>query len=201
MPDPALPFGPVTLTGRHVQLVPLSAGHAEALSAAVQDGRVWELWYTAVPSPAEMAGEVDRRLRLEAAGSTVPFAVLDGPGGRVAGMTAYLNVDAANRRVEVGSTWYAARVRRTGLNTEAKLLLLGHAFDALGCIAVELRTHAMNRDSRRAIERLGAKLDGVLRSHQVIRNGTLRDTAVYSITAAEWPAVRANLQWQLDRPR
>ena len=201
MPAPALPFGPVTLTGGHVQLVPLSTGHVDALAAAVRDGRAWELWYTAVPSPGEMAAEVDRRLRLQAGGSTVPFAVLDGPGGRVVGMTAYLNVDAANRRVEVGSTWYAARVRRTGLNTEAKLLLLGHAFDALACIAVELRTHAMNRDSRRAIERLGAKLDGVLRSHQVIRNGTLRDTAVYSITAAEWPAVRANLQWQLDRPR
>ncbi len=201
MPDPAFPFGPVTLTGRQVQLVPLSAGHVDGLAAAVQDGRAWELWYTAVPSPGEMAAEVDRRVRLGAAGSMVPFAVLDGPGGRVAGMTAYLNVDAANRRVEVGSTWYAARVRRTGLNTEAKLLLLGHAFDALGCIAVELRTHAMNRDSRRAIERLGAKLDGVLRSHQVGRNGTLRDTAVYSVTAAEWPAVRANLAWELARPR
>ena len=201
MPAATSPFGPATLTGRHVQLVPLSTGHVGALAAAVEDGRAWELWYTAVPSPGEMASEVDRRLRLQATGSTVPFAVLDGPGGRVVGMTAYLNVDATNRRVEVGSTWYAARVRRTGLNTDAKLLLLGHAFDALGCIAVELRTHAMNRDSRRAIERLGAKLDGVLRSHQVCRNGTLRDTAVYSVTAAEWPAVRANLQWQLDRPR
>ena len=201
MPDAAPLFGPVTLTGRHVQLVPLSADHADGLMVAVQDGRVWELWYTAVPSPDGMAAEVDRRLRLQAGGSMVPFAVLDGPGGRVVGMTTFMNIDVANRRVEVGSTWYAARVRRTGLNTEAKLLLLGHAFDALACIAVELRTHAMNRDSRRAIERLGAKLDGVLRSHQVSRNGTLRDTAVYSVTAAEWPTVRANLRWQLDRPR
>ncbi len=131
----------------------------------------------------------------------MPFAVLDGPGGRVAGMTAYLNVDAANRRVEVGSTWYAALVRRTGLNTEAKLLLLGHAFDTLGCVAVERRTHALNRDSRRGIQRLGAKLHGVLRLHQVSRIGTLRDTAVYRVTAAEWPTMRANLRWQLERPR
>ncbi len=201
MPDPTHPSSPVTLTGQYVQLVPLSADHIDGLVAAVQDGRMWELWYTAVPSPDEMAAEVCRRLVLQAGGSTVPFTVLDGPGGRVAGMTAYMNVDAVNRRVEVGSTWYAARVRRTGLNTEAKLLLLGHAFDALACIAVEFRTHVMNRDSRRAIERLGAKLDGVLRSHQISPNGTLRDTAVYSVTAAEWPAVRANLQWQLGRLR
>lgn len=193
-------FGPITLTGRHVQLVPLSVDHHDGLVAAVSDGRVWELWYTAVPSPDGMAAEIARRLRLAEAGGMVPFAVLDGPGGRVVGMTTYLNVDAVNRRVEIGATWYAASVRRTPLNTEAKLLLLGHAFDGLACIAVEFRTHHLNHASRRAIERLGAKLDGVLRSHQVV-GGALRDTCVYSITAAEWSAVRTHLRWQLDRPR
>jgi RimJ/RimL family protein N-acetyltransferase len=116
-------------------------------------------------------------------------------------MTTYMNADAANRRVEIGSTWYAASAQRTPLNTECKLMLMRHAFDALGCIAVELRTHFMNRRSRAAIERLGAKLDGVLRSHMRMADGSLRDTAVYSVTAAEWPAVRANLEWQLARPR
>ncbi len=116
-------------------------------------------------------------------------------------MTTYMNVDAANRRVEIGSTWYAKSVQRSGLNTEAKLLLLGHAFDTLDCIAVEFRTHFMNHQSRRAIERLGAKLDGILRSHQIAPNGTLRDTCVYSIIAPEWPTVRAHLQWLLEKPR
>jgi RimJ/RimL family protein N-acetyltransferase len=116
-------------------------------------------------------------------------------------MSTYMNVDGANRRVEIGSTWYAQRVQRTPLNTECKLLLLAHAFDRLDCIAVEFRTHRLNTQSRRAIERLGAQLDGMLRSHQISPNGSLRDTAVYSIIAAEWPTVRSHLQFQLDRPR
>ena len=114
-------------------------------------------------------------------------------------MTTYLNIDAAGPRVEVGATWYARSVQRTALNTEAKLLLLAHAFDTLGCLAVEFRTHVLNVQSRRAIERLGAKLDGILRSHQRMRNGTIRDTAVYSVVPSEWPAVRAHLEWQLKR--
>jgi RimJ/RimL family protein N-acetyltransferase len=130
----------------------------------------------------------------------LPFTVFDADG-RIAGMTTYMNADAANRRVEIGSTWYARRVQRTPLNTECKLMLLIHAFDALDCIAVEFRTHRMNTQSRRAIERLGAQLDGMLRSHQISPNGSLRDTAVYSIVAVEWPTVRANLQFQLERPR
>jgi len=116
-------------------------------------------------------------------------------------MTTYMNIDNVNRRVEIGSTWYARRVQRSALNTEAKLLLLTHAFDALGCIAVEFRTHFMNQQSRRAIERLGAKLDGILRCHSVAANGTLRDTCVYSVIATEWPTVRAHLAWELERPR
>ena len=147
-----------------------------------------------------MAAEIERRLALQAAGSMLPFTVLDA-GGRIAGMTTYMNIDAANRRVEIGSTWYAQRVQRTALNTECKRMLLGHAFETLDCIAVEFRTHRLNTQSRRAIERLGAQLDGILRAHLRAADGTLRDTGVYSITAAEWPAVRAHLDWQLRRPR
>ena len=192
---------PVTLSGRHVELVPLSREHRGALAEAVSDGELWRLWYTNIPTPDGMAAEIDRRLALQVAGSMVPFTVLDGPGGSPVGMTTYMNIDAAGPRVEIGSTWYAARVQRTLLNTEAKLLLLAHAFDRFDCLAVELRTHVMNHASRRAIERLGAKLDGVLRCHQRMRDGTLRDTCVYSITASEWPTVRSHLDWQLEKPR
>ena len=191
---------PATLRGRHVKLVPLALEHEPALIEAAQDGELWRLWYTSVPAPEEMRAEIERRLALRAKESMLPFTVLD-ETGVVVGMTAYMHVDAANRRLEIGSTWYAGRVQRTGLNTEAKLLLLAHAFECLGCIAVEFRTHFMNHQSRSAIERLGAKLDGVLRNHQLLKDGTLRDTCVYSIVAAEWPAVRAHLRWQLDRPR
>jgi RimJ/RimL family protein N-acetyltransferase len=191
---------PITLTGRHARLVPLASEHGAALQQAALDGELWRLWYTAVPSPEGMAAEIDRRLRLQAAGSMLPFTVLD-PSGTPVGMSTYMNIDAAHRRVEIGSTWYAARVQRTPLNTECKLLLLGHAFDALECIAVEFRTHRFNQQSRRGIERLGAQLDGILRNHQRASNGTLRDTCVYSITADEWPTVQTHLRWQLDKPR
>lgn len=191
---------PVTLTGRHAALVPLSAAHLAGLSAAAQDGELWRLWYTMIPSPQGMAAEIERRLALQAKGTMQPFTVLDAAGD-VAGMTTYMNVDAVNRRVEIGSTWYAKRVQRTPLNTECKLMLLRHAFDTLDCIAVEFRTHRFNTQSRRAIERLGAQLDGMLRAHQIAPNGTLRDTAVYSITAAEWPTVNAHLRYQLERAR
>ena len=130
----------------------------------------------------------------------VPFAVLD-PEGRAVGMTTYMNIDAANKRVEIGSTWYRASVQRSAINTQCKILLLTHAFEVLGCHAVEFRTHFVNVQSRRAIERLGAKLDGILRNHMVMANGTLRDTAVYSVIAGEWPTVKVNLSWMLDKPR
>jgi RimJ/RimL family protein N-acetyltransferase len=191
----------VTLAGRHVRLSPLAHAHHDGLVAAARDGALWNLWYTGVPSPETMAAEIDRRLGLAASGDMVPFTVFDAQGGGIAGMTTYMNIDRVHRRVEIGSTWYAGRVQRTALNTEAKLLLLGHAFDELGCIAVEFRTHFFNHQSRRAIERLGAKLDGILRCHQRARDGSLRDTCVYSIIAPEWPAVRAHLRWLLDRPR
>lgn len=191
---------PITLAGEHAVLEPLAAGHAEALAAACADGRLWELWYANVPRPEAMGDEIARRLALQKSGSMLPFVVRHKSTERLVGMTTYMNVDALNRRLEIGSTWYAAGVQRTPLNTECKLMLLRHAFESLGCIAVEWRTHFMNHRSRRAIERLGAKLDGVLRSHARLADGSLRDTAVYSVTAAEWPAVHANLAWQLRKP-
>ena len=191
---------PVTLTGTHATLVPLSVAQLADLVEATQDGELWKLWYTTVPSPDGMAREIDRRLGLFAAGSMLPFTVLDASGVPV-GMTTYMNLDAAAPRVEIGSTWYAARVQRTALNTDCKRMLLAHAFETLGCLAVELRTHVLNTQSRRAIERLGAKLDGVLRNHMRMPNGTLRDTVVYSIIDTEWPTVRAHLTWQLERER
>jgi N-acetyltransferase len=191
---------PVTLAGIHARLVPLEAAHAAGLADAVCDGELWKLWYTSIPTPEGMATEIARRLALQAQGSMLPFAVLDAAGTPV-GMTTYMNIDATHKRVEIGSTWYAKRVQRGPLNTECKRLLLGHAFEGLDCIAVEFRTHRFNTQSRRAIERLGAQLDGILRNHQRAANGSLRDTAVYSITAAEWPAVKAHLEWQLARPR
>lgn len=195
---PPVPIGPVTLVGRHVRLVPLAQEHRGALAAASADGALHRLWYTGVPSPDGMAAEIDRRLSLQATGMMVPFAVLDASGEAV-GMTTFCNIDHGNQRVEIGYTWYAARMQRTGLNTEAKLLLLSHAFETLGCIAVEFRTHFFNQQSRRAIERLGAKLDGILRHHTVGKDGVLRDTCVYSVIAPEWPAVRAHLRWQLEK--
>jgi len=191
---------PVTLEGVHATLVPLATEHEAGLIAAARDGDLWNLWYTSVPAPEKMGADIQRRLGLQASGSMLPFTVLDADGA-VAGETTYMNIDATHRRVEIGSTWYASRVQRTPLNTECKLMLLTHAFEALGCIAVEFRTHRLNTQSRRAIERLGAQLDGILRAHQRSPDGSLRDTAVYSITAAEWPAVRQHLRWQLQRPR
>jgi RimJ/RimL family protein N-acetyltransferase len=192
---------PITLRGAHAILVPLSPAHHDDLVEAVKDGELWKLWYTTIPEPAAMRAEIDRRLDLQSKGSMLPFAVLNPATGRAVGVTSYMNIDAANRRVEIGSTWYRHCVQRTALNTDCKLLLLTHAFESLYCIAVEFRTHFFNHQSRRGIERLGAKLDGVLRSHQIMPNTTLRDTCVYSIVAAEWPTVKAHLNFQFSRPR
>src|ERR1700732_3917373 len=192
---------PVTLSGPHAQLKPLSRDHLAGLTEAVKDGELWKLWYPLIPRAKDMGKEIDRRLGLQAAGAMLPWTVFDADG-KIAGMTTYMNVDTPNRRVEIGSTWYATRVQRSALNTQCKLLLLDHAFERLDCIAVEFRTHFFNHQSRRGIERLGAKLDGILRSHQIASNGTLRDTVVYSIIAAEWPTVKAHLTYQLnEKPR
>jgi RimJ/RimL family protein N-acetyltransferase len=192
---------PVSLRSERVNLEPLAQRHCDDLVEAVQDGALWTLWYTSVPSPETMQSDIERRLTLQAAGSMLPFTVIDNTSGHAVGMTTYMNIDSVNRRVEIGSTWYRRSVQRTSLNTQCKLLLLTHAFETLDCIAVEFRTHFFNRPSRNGIERLGAKLDGILRSHQLAANGTLRDTCVYSIIACEWSAVKANLAWQLNRPR
>jgi RimJ/RimL family protein N-acetyltransferase len=189
---------PVTLKGVHATVVPLSHEHLDGLIEAVKDGELWKLWYTFIPEPAKMKAEIDRRLELQNKGSMLPFTVIDPVGGRTAGMTTYMNIDAANRRVEIGSTWYRHCVQRTALNTECKLMLLTHAFEKLDCIAVEFRTHFFNQQSRRGIERLGAKLDGIMRNHMISSNGTFRDTCVYSIIVSEWPTVKSHLQFQLS---
>jgi N-acetyltransferase len=188
---------PITLSGRHATLEPLSQEHHDSLAEAVRDGELWKLWYTAVPSPEGMRDEIARRLGLQEQGSMLPFAVRSRASGKLVGMTTCMNIDANNRRVEIGSTWYAKSAQRTPLNTECKLLLLTHAFEALACIAVEFRTGFFNFASRRAIERLGAKQDGILRSHQRYADGSLRDTVSYSIIAQEWPAVKRHLQFKL----
>jgi RimJ/RimL family protein N-acetyltransferase len=195
-----MPFlSPVTLSGDLVTLQPLSREHEDGLTAAAADGELWNLWYTSVPAPGQMGAEIDRRLSLQAAGSMLPFTARRNDTGAVIGMTTFMNVDAANRHVEIGSTWNARSAQRTGTNTESKLLLLAHAFDTLDCIAVEFRTHWLNHQSRTAIARLGAKQDGVLRSHQLAKDGTVRDTVVFSIIAGEWPAVRNELRLRLAR--
>lgn len=189
---------PVTLQDSAVSLVPLGHDHRDALAEAVKDGELWNLWYTLIPGPEGMTAEIDRRLGLQEKGSMLPFTVLDKTqAGKPVGMTTYMNVDAANRRVEIGSTWYRKSVQRTALNKRCKLMLLSYAFEQLDCIAVEFRTHFFNHQSREAILRLGAKQDGILRNHQMAGNGTLRDTVVFSILPAEWPTVKAHLRHRL----
>jgi RimJ/RimL family protein N-acetyltransferase len=201
-PDSQANFTSVpVLRGDYVSLEPLAREHAADLAEATKDGELWQLWYTTVPSPEEMPGEIERRLKLLEAGSMLPFAVRVQPSNELVGMTTFMNIDAKSRHVEIGSTWYARRVQRSALNTECKLMLLTYAFETLDCIAVEFRTHIANRQSRAGIERLGAKLDGILRNHQIMPNGTLRDTCVYSIINSEWPVVKAHLEWQLAMPR
>ena len=191
---------PITLSDTAVTLAPLSQGHAADLIEAAADGELWKLWYTTIPAPDGVEAEIDRRLGLMDEGSMLPFAILT-PEGKAVGMTTYMNIDADNKRLEIGSTWYRKSVQRGPMNTQVKRLMLTHAFEALGCNAVEFRTHFMNHQSRAAIERLGAKLDGVLRSHMVMADGSLRDTCVYSILAHEWPTVKTHLTWQLEKPR
>ena len=193
----------IELHGQNMALVPLSLKHRDDLVEAVKDGELWRHWYTFIPTPEKMNDEILRRLKLHEQGSMLPFAVLR--DGKAVGMTTYMNMDAANQRVEIGSTWYRANVQRSSLNTECKRLLLAHAFEQLHCIAVEFRTHFFNQQSRKAIERLGAKLDGILRNHAINTHpdavGALRDTCVYSILNTEWPSVKAHLDYQLSRTR
>jgi len=190
---------PVRLTGDLVTLEPLGPEHHDALVAAASDGRLWEHWYTAVPSPEGMAADIESRLAMQAAGTMLPFVVRRLSDGVVVGESTYCNVEAEVPRVEVGYTWTAQSAQRTGVNAESKLLLLTYAFEELGCLAVEFRTHWHNHQSRTAIARLGAKQDGILRNHKRMRDGSLRDTVVFSILDTEWPAVRSGLRYRLDR--
>lgn len=166
---------------------------------AVSDGELWRLWYTLVPSPKAMAKEIDKRLQLKHEQRMIPFTVICKQTAAPVGMTTFLNLEPDNKRLEIGGTWYRASVQKTAINTECKSMLLAHAFETLRSNAVEFRTHVLNRRSRQSIERLGAKLDGILRHHMILPNGTLRDTCVYSILLSEWQTVKANLFHLLHR--
>lgn len=191
---------PVALTGpQWVRLEPLTVDHIAEVADASADGDGGSLWFTTAPAPDTAEAWVHRMLDMQAGDQGVTYVVRRLTDGKLVGSTSFFRVDAPNRRLEIGHTWYSGSVRRTGVNTETKLLMLGHAFEALGCVAVEFRTHFFNSTSREAIERLGAKLDGVLRSHQLLPDGSRRDTVVYSILDIEWPAVRANLRFRLSR--
>ncbi|MBG7618848.1 GNAT family N-acetyltransferase [Herbaspirillum sp. AP02] len=192
-------LSPITLKGQFATVEPLHHEHHDALIAAVSDGKLWKLWYTAIPKPENMRAEIERRLQLQQQGSMLPFVIRRNDTGALCGMTTYMNADVAHRRVEIGSTWYAASAQRTGINTECKLMMLTHAFEDMHCIAVEFRTHWMNQQSRAAIARLGAKQDGILRNHQRMPDGSYRDTVVFSIIESEWPTVRRHLQFKLGR--
>jgi RimJ/RimL family protein N-acetyltransferase len=192
---------PVTLKGEHATLEPLGPEHESALRDTAADGELWRLWYTSVAPPERMADYISLALDMRERLGAMPFVVRARATGDLVGCTRYFNVDATNRRLEIGHTWYAKRAQRNAINTECKLLLLTHAFETLGCIAVEFRTHWFNHASRAAIERLGAKQDAVLRNHQLLPDGSKRDTVVFSIIDGEWPAVRRHLRFQLDRPR
>ncbi|MCE4537040.1 GNAT family N-acetyltransferase [Pelomonas sp. P7] len=195
------PVEPVTLAAGPIRLVPLTLDHVPGLQAAAADGELWQLRFTSVPEPAQTRAYVEAALAGQAAGHRLPFAVLDAATGEVLGSTSYHDIVPAIARLEIGYTWYAARVQRTAVNTTAKLLLLTHAFETLGAALVGWRTDNFNHASQRAIERLGAKRDGVLRHHALRRDGTVRDTVMYSLTAGEWPEVKAHLNWQLTRQR
>ncbi|WP_133179111.1 GNAT family N-acetyltransferase [Shewanella decolorationis] len=187
------------LTGEHVVLEPLSLSHVAALSLAVMDGELWQLWFTSVPEPSAMKAYVLKALEEKARGESFPFAVRDRVSGEVVGCTRLCHWEKEHRHVEIGYTWYAKRAQRTGINTEAKLLLLTFAFESLNAIAVEFRTHWHNQASRQAIARLGAKQDGVLRNNKILKDGTIRDTVVYSIIDSEWMTVKQNLIFRLQQ--
>jgi len=192
---------PVTLRGERVTIEPLARDHVDALRAVARDGELWRLWFTSVPAPEGVERYVDTALSWRDTKDAMPFVVRENTSGDVVGCTRYFNVEAEHRRLEIGYTWYAQRVQRSAVNTECKLLLLGHAFETLKCIAVEFRTSWFNFRSRDAIARLGAKQDGVLRNHQITPGGVYRDTVVFSILESEWPSVERNLRFMLDRPR
>ena len=192
-------ISPITLTGNLVRLEPIALSHEQGLIEATQDGKLWQLWFTSVPNPAQVAEFITTALDLQRTDSTLAFSIVEISTGRILGSTRFCNIDIKNRRLEIGYTWYRQSVQRTGVNTECKLLLLQHAFEQLQCIAVEFRTNWHNHKSRAAIARLGAKQDGVLRQHQLMPDGQYRETVVFSILNSEWPAVQAQLLWNQRR--
>lgn len=192
-------ISPVSLQGQIIDLVPLNASHIEGIKTAAADGALWQLFFTTVPSPALTQQWLDIALNAQQLGKALPFAVVRKTDGKIIGSTRYCNIDRANRRLEIGYTWYAQSMQRSGVNTECKHLLLTHAFEVLDCIAVEFRTDWFNRKSQAAIERLGAKRDGVLRNHTILPNGRIRDTVVYSILQNEWSGVKQNLEFLLNK--
>ena len=192
-------FDPITLKGQLVTLRPLAVTDADEMTAAASDGKLWELWYTSVPKPEETKAFIDTAIKETQAGLANAFAVVSNQTGKVVGTTRFLNLAPADRRLEIGYTFYAQSVQRTGINTETKYLLLKHVFETLHCNAVEFRTHWHNQASRNAIARLGAKQDGVLRNHRVMPNGTLRDTVVFSIIKNEWSSVKTHLEFLMAR--
>lgn len=197
-PEKYEPWPPYSsLTGSHAELVLLGHEHAADLAVATNDGALHELWYTSVPHSDDISDEINRRLELRQLGMMLPYAVLETKTGKAVGMTTFMNIDAAARRVEIGSTWYRKSVQRSTINTECKMLLLAYAFEELDCIAVEFRTHILNHQSLAAIERLGAHADGILRSHMIMANGTIRDTAVNSIIRSEWLTIKTHLRNKL----
>jgi RimJ/RimL family protein N-acetyltransferase len=192
---------PVTLKARGVLLVPLTLDHEEGLRAAAADGELWNIRVTSVPEPHQTRGYIEGALQMREAGNRFAFAVTDESSGEVLGTTSFHDILPAVKRVEVGYTWYAQRCQRTHVNTTCKLLMLTHAFDTLDCHVVGWRTDNFNHASQRAIERLGARKDGVIRGHALRRDGTIRDTVMYSLRSGEWPEVRAQLLYLLDKPR
>jgi RimJ/RimL family protein N-acetyltransferase len=192
---------PIELSGTTVKLSPLLESHGSQLLEAAADGKLWELWYTSVPSESTMSDYINQALEDSKQGTALPFVVINQSNQSIIGSTRFLNAEPAHLRLEIGATWYAKKFQKTGVNTECKYLLLKHAFETLDCMAVEFRTHWHNYPSRNAIQRIGARQDGVLRSHRILANGLIRDTVVYSIIKSEWPSVRQDLEFKISKYR
>ena len=190
---------PITLVGKYARLESLSEDHLTDLQTASADGELWTLWYTGVPQPVDMAANIEFRLAQREKGAMMPSVVRRLADNKIVGCTTFANINPEHRRVEIGYTWYAKSAQRTPINTEIKLMMLAYAFEEKKCIAVEFYTHWFNHQSRAAIERLGAKLDGVLRNHRIGADGEFRDTCAYSIISNEWPAVKVHLRHLLTR--
>ncbi|MEM8764151.1 MAG: GNAT family protein [Bacteroidota bacterium] len=190
---------PLTLEGSLVKLMPLTEAHASDMVQAASDGQLWDIWYTSVPSEQNITAYISHALTEQASGKALPFVVVEKATGNIVGSTRYCSVDAPNRRVEIGYTWYAKSTQRTGVNTECKFLLLRHAFETLDAIAVEFKTNFFNFPSRNAILRLGARQDGIIRNHRIDKMGNIRDTVIFSILNSEWPVVKTSLKFKMTQ--